>query len=1116
MRRVKRLIRTRHVWHRMTAVLICMVMVLGMVFQTTAYSADTEKGTEKAQKEEAVTKTADESTINDWQQYFENEKDTSNAGRIWTDKTVSDGTITVNETGQAVEKMDADNFQISLSAMGATESIKKIGVTPVDVMLVLDISASMWGDAVEKLIASMNLLIKEVLELNPNNKIGCVLFSGGTWESKIEHAVCILPLGHYTSATNIFLEMVPLYDGDWQGVRVNPGVKDSKGNFVNPDGTSQIVDGSTYIQNALLLGYEEIEKGYTLENEPYLVLASDGAPTAASTLYNKRSDADINLNSKTDSRAIFLSQLTLSWVKEKIRELYHHAPQIYTLGIEPLNYSDFQSVLNPKPEGVDKHVDYSWEKFLLSKVNEKVKYEYETVEMYLTKTDEIIKSKENRFYVDKYFEVSRYFDYEEIETRVYEILDQIQKRTVGKPEKQEIIERIKFEDSIGEYMDVKYIGGVMCDGVLNKGNTFAKNINVIGDATVVALNEKLATDSGAMLLQNATDQKQIYYNSDTDFSNHVDWYADANGKYLAPFKQGENAPEGAQFLKKSYFYYGNPDGLAEELLKLDVTVEDNLSTNEQIVKFSIPQSLLPVLQYEITTDNSTESTTAKINAVPIHLFYEVNLKDGINKYDLSDINSNYPFIEITDTAKVARFYTNYWIKQQTDNVARTFSKCTLSSKNNFYYFSEDTPIYIKSVDGQYELFTGEEIQQDTTYYYRVINRKIPSGMEVTYTQIDPDLLSKVESKEGRCVIPLGTSRPDVVQEVINKQSNITETAPYSKSSSFQNTDITTLLGNNGLYTITQGKLTVSKTVNEYADNDDENTEFQFELKLPSLESGITIKSVNMDECVKYPIENGTIKFALKNSKNVSFWLPVGDESTVKEIGDAIENYTVYMTVIQNGIESSQQEVNEVALDKISSAYESKVIVENELLTAPYYFYKNDENRKGLAGAVFHLYRLKCINPKEHVNHDQLITDSSSKECWEFLGEGTSSSRTGRINFEVKPTLKTGLYRLVEVKAPKDYVCPEGQWNIYIDAKHITPSENTITAIPGPNGEIPPAVEFIDYYTNVRFYFANYKAIDPPITGGGGTWLYSLFGSLGVLGGIGMVIYQIRRKKYGNS
>lgn len=82
----------------------------------------------------------DPSTMNDWQAIVGS--DTSNIGRIWTDKTVSaDKTITAS-SGTPIERGDSA-FITALSALSSTSNAKSTSTTPLDIVLVLDASGSM-------------------------------------------------------------------------------------------------------------------------------------------------------------------------------------------------------------------------------------------------------------------------------------------------------------------------------------------------------------------------------------------------------------------------------------------------------------------------------------------------------------------------------------------------------------------------------------------------------------------------------------------------------------------------------------------------------------------------------------------------------------------------------------------------------------------------------------------------------------------------------------------------------------------------------------------------------------------------------------------------------------
>ena len=83
---------------------------------------------------------SDPSTMNDWQTIVGS--DTSNIGRIWTDKTVSaDKTITAS-SGSVVKRGDSA-FITALSALSSTSNAKSTSTTPLDIVLVLDASGSM-------------------------------------------------------------------------------------------------------------------------------------------------------------------------------------------------------------------------------------------------------------------------------------------------------------------------------------------------------------------------------------------------------------------------------------------------------------------------------------------------------------------------------------------------------------------------------------------------------------------------------------------------------------------------------------------------------------------------------------------------------------------------------------------------------------------------------------------------------------------------------------------------------------------------------------------------------------------------------------------------------------
>lgn len=91
---------------------------------------------------------ADDVTINNWHETLDNS--TKNVGRIWTDKSVSKGNVTLsNKVGESakesatIEKGSESDFLVGLSALSSTAKIMGQTTVPLDIVLVLDVSGSM-------------------------------------------------------------------------------------------------------------------------------------------------------------------------------------------------------------------------------------------------------------------------------------------------------------------------------------------------------------------------------------------------------------------------------------------------------------------------------------------------------------------------------------------------------------------------------------------------------------------------------------------------------------------------------------------------------------------------------------------------------------------------------------------------------------------------------------------------------------------------------------------------------------------------------------------------------------------------------------------------------------
>ena len=135
---------------------------------------------------------ADDVTINKWHETLDNS--TKNVGRIWTDKSVSTGDVTLTsktrETAD-IKKKDGSDFLVGLSALSSTAKIMGQTTVPLDIVLVLDVSGSMDDrdkdgvKKIEKLKGAVNSFIdttadknNALSDTNKQSRISLVKFAG--------------------------------------------------------------------------------------------------------------------------------------------------------------------------------------------------------------------------------------------------------------------------------------------------------------------------------------------------------------------------------------------------------------------------------------------------------------------------------------------------------------------------------------------------------------------------------------------------------------------------------------------------------------------------------------------------------------------------------------------------------------------------------------------------------------------------------------------------------------------------------------------------------------------------------------------------------------------------
>lgn len=215
---------------RVLAWLLCLLMVLsvfdgtGLLGGQALAAAGTAGGTPGVNQREA-----DPSTMETYTTALLSEDTGSRyAGRVWTDKTVFAYGADQNSGGTEGNRIsltaDLDGYESSMgftsdfahvfSALTSSQVVNEYPPTPIDMVLVLDISSSMSDDktipAVEpyaelaaqgaithtrflNLIYSADRIITQLMKNNPENRVSVVVYD--------RRATVIMPLAHYEANT---------------------------------------------------------------------------------------------------------------------------------------------------------------------------------------------------------------------------------------------------------------------------------------------------------------------------------------------------------------------------------------------------------------------------------------------------------------------------------------------------------------------------------------------------------------------------------------------------------------------------------------------------------------------------------------------------------------------------------------------------------------------------------------------------------------------------------------------------------------------------------------------------------------------------------------------------
>lgn len=826
----------------------------------------------------AKTTVADDVTINKWHETLDNS--TKNVGRIWTDKSVSTGNVTLsNKVGESakesatIEKGSESDFLVGLSALSSTAKIMGQTTVPLDIVLVLDVSGSMDDPSGA---------YQEVYQLD-TSKTYYILRSGEytkVWYSKSKKSwyyyddyerKYVTPKtsaddtdsNHdqfYSSRTKMEMLQDAVNGFIEQAANKNDELSDTNkqsrislvkfaGNKNPETGNEKDDNGFNYTQ--IVSGY----KAYTRTNKAELKSKVNALSPAGATSADYAMDlAEQLVSPKTPSNNDALNP------RENAKKIV-----IFFTDGQPNHGSGFSDTV--ANDAIKKAKD------IKSDSNSKAKADIYTIGVFGSAN---ASDTTGRFNAYMHGMSSNYPD-----ANAYDNLGE------------------RAKDSKGN------------DTQFYKAATDASKLNdifkEIQEEIVTSAQSPTHVDQGENPNQSGyitfTDQLGDYMQVD-DMNTLL--YADKKFKYT----DKKETTAGDKTTVKYTFDYVIPDTnhvYPEGNLKdIVITVEkatgnDRLNVGD-LVTVKIPANLIPLRYYEIDKDgNMTIDET-----YPMRLFYDVSLKADAEKKIENPDEAMQAYINANKNGEgQVQFYSNKYEAGTNDMPEKigAYSHFVPATTNDFYYFQEDAPLYTD--EECTTAATSIDPTGGTTYYYQRDYYELGEGGKAdkqTNTVTIPGnsntiLEGYVEKKDGQYYIRAGAPRTTSLTyftenktDVANKTGTASTFIKPTWENNFHGKSVTTYLGNNGKMTFDlPGELDISKTVTAaegHAVPDSlKNQEFEYKLELTAKE-GVTPKGEYTAQKYTGTTATGN-EFTIKSGETFT----LKDRQTLKIYG--LESGTTY-------------------------------------------------------------------------------------------------------------------------------------------------------------------------------------------------------------------------------
>ncbi len=802
-----------------------------------------------------ISRVSDLSTMNTWRDFFlpDGKISTENAGGVWMDKSVFTNNSEFGNMGITMDSNDA--FLVALSAMATNMTVTGMSHVPTDTMLILDVSASMGSgqnNVDDELIEAANDSIASLLSTNAHSRVGVVLYSGPNRQggsATADDAVVILPLGRYETRNDLYLNLFN------NRVSLNNNVV-VEGTNNRPATTNKSVTGGTYIQKGIKLAADQLTaEGLdttvndsalgVITRKPVMVLMSDGSPTFSSTNFQNPTSINLGDGTATSAAQGFVNQLTAAYAKNLVKEKYGIAPLFYTIGLGVANDAVALSVLDPDNQRASVAVNDFWNQWNEASVGSTITVQSSN---WSARTVTKIAGLEQN-YVDEFINVTNAGAGQGSlgERLIQAFADIVSKINLQSQYKPTLISQmgenhsgyISFVDKVGEYMQVTDVKGILINNTLYSGADLASNFvlgggklgtfdnpTALGHEMVAAVRERIGLandDMARTLIGLAFEYGQIRYNSATDYSNYIGWYADKNSNYLGFYEDGVTniTDPNAVYTIKSYGYLGVEHD--SNMMYATVQVRHNIKTGEETVAFAVPAALIPVMTYNVSLDKDGELLDIELSGSesPIRLVYEVALDHYINEWNVKEVVSADYLADTQHNVNAdgsINFYTNAWehTNETGYNTVNTYSYFNPARQNDKYYFTSNASIY---ADTNGTLYEGSSAPNANGTFYNAFTVYEKSGnnlnKKTVYRRLSSNAIGTAAQTEGtnNWHIPSGDVHVNLDGYTISKGVNETGTLTVAnqpfvdiEGHNVNDTDhlfyVGATLGNNGKLTLT--------------------------------------------------------------------------------------------------------------------------------------------------------------------------------------------------------------------------------------------------------------------------------------------------------------------------